>query len=78
MRRTPFLIGSAISAVAWSAVYCTLGFLFGDAMVVLLTHVRRHELLIGGVLALVLLLILLIAAWKNSPHVEEELESFPD
>ena len=56
----------------------TSRFLFGDAMVVLLGRVRRHELLIGAVLALVLLLILLIAAWKNSPHVEEELESFPD
>jgi len=78
VRRTPFLAGSAISAAAWAAVYCTLGFLFGDAMVVLLGRVRRHELVIGAVLALVLLLILLIAAWKNSPHVEKELESFPD
>jgi membrane protein DedA with SNARE-associated domain len=78
VRRTPFLVGSAISSAAWGALYVWLGYLFGDAMVVLLSHVRRHEFLIGTLLAIALVLILVLAAWKNRPHVEQELESFPD
>ena len=78
VRRMPFLIGSAISAVAWAAAYFALGYLFGDAMVALVGRVRRHELLIASILSAVLVLLLILAALKNRPHVEEELEAFPD
>jgi len=78
VRRVPFLVGSAVSAAAWATLYFTAGYLFGDAMVALVGRVRRHELLYGSILAVVVLLVLWLAARKNMPHVEEELEAFPD
>jgi membrane protein DedA with SNARE-associated domain len=77
VRRMPFLIGAAISAVVWASAFFTLGWAFGDAMVVLLGHVRRNERTIGLLLAAVVLLIVLIVNRKNRAHVPEELERLP-
>ena len=77
VRRGPFLIGTAISAAAWATIFFALGWIFGDAMVLLLGRVRRHERTIALALSLVLLVILLIVNRMNRPHVTEEIESIP-
>lgn len=73
VRRLPFLIGSAISSIVWATIFFTLGWISGDAMIILLGRIRKHEPLIALCLALIVLLILLIVQRRNKAHVVEEL-----
>ena len=76
-RRMPFLIGSAISSAVWATVFFTLGWMFGDAMILLLGRVKRHEPAIATALALIVIVVILIVNRRNKAHVVEELEGKP-
>ena len=74
VRRVPFLVGCAIRAAVWATLYFVLGWISGDAVLLMLGHIRRHEKLIALVLALIVLLIMLIVQRRNRGHITEELE----
>jgi membrane protein DedA with SNARE-associated domain len=73
VRRFPFLVGTAISAAAWATIFFTLGWISGDAVLLLMGRVRRHQWLIALVLALIVAVVLLIVQRRNKAHVAEEL-----
>ena len=74
VRRVPFLVGTAISAVVWATIFFALGWISGDAVLLVLGRVRRHEKLIALALALMVVLVVLIVNRRNQAHVAEELE----
>ena len=65
-----YLVGSAISAVAWSFVFTLLGWAFGRAALIVLGHVQRYEkFLIPGIIVGMGLVFWLMRV----RHVEEEV-----
>jgi membrane protein DedA with SNARE-associated domain len=65
-----YLIGSAVSAITWSAVFTLLGWAFGRTTLLVLGHVRRYE----NYLVTSIVLILAIVFWlMRKKHVEDEV-----
>jgi membrane protein DedA with SNARE-associated domain len=65
-----YLVGSAISAVTWSAIFTLLGWGFGRTTLIVLGHVRRYE----NHLVVAIVLGVAIAFWLGRKrHVEEEV-----
>lgn len=64
-----FLVGSAISALAWGYAFTILGWAFGHSLLLVLDHVRRYEwYLVAGILIAVA-----IAFWiAHRRHLEEK------
>lgn len=75
--RIPFwqyVVGSAVSAVVWSAVFVGAGWSFGETAVMAIGHVRRHEDTIAGLLAIVVLVLVAVLTVRNEPRVPQEIE----
>jgi len=72
LRIPVFLIGSAIAAVIWSVIFVTLGWLFGDAALLVLGHIRRYEDRITAVLivGVVIVSVMLIRRRKSPPLID--------
>jgi len=67
-----YAIGSAISAVTWSAIFTLLGWGFGEATLRVLGHVRRYE----NYLVAAIIIALAIVFWvMRQRHVEDEVVS---
>ena len=47
-----FLTGTAVASVVWSAVFVSLGWVFGQGAVLVVGEVRRYEWVVGAVLVL--------------------------
>lgn len=65
-----YLIGSAISAVTWAAVFTLLGWAFGRTTLIMLGHVRRYENYLVGLIVLILAIVFYI---MRERHVEDEV-----
>jgi membrane protein DedA with SNARE-associated domain len=75
--RIPFsryLVGSGISAWAWSGLFTLLGWLFGQTAVAVIGHVRHHEDKLALALVIIVALIALIATLRNESKVPQEIE----
>jgi membrane protein DedA with SNARE-associated domain len=68
-----YLIGSAAAAVVWSAVFATVGWLFGESAVLVLGHIRRYEDVIAALLvvAVALVFVVLIRRRRTAAVVAE-------
>jgi membrane protein DedA with SNARE-associated domain len=64
-----FLIGSAISALAWGYLFTLLGWGFGEAALLVLSHVRRYEKYLVAVILIVVLIVLVVLRRR---HVENK------
>ena len=65
-----YLIGSGISAFAWSLVFTLIGWGFGRTTLIVLGHVRRYE----NMLILVIVVVLALVFWAmRRRHVEDEV-----
>ena len=65
-----YVVGSGISAVAWSYLFTFLGWGFGEASLRLVGHMRRYELPIAVVLVGIVVLVLYL---MRKQHVEEDV-----
>ena len=74
-RVTPglFLVGSATSALVWSALFTGMGWMFGRTAVELIGHIHRHEDLIAVVIVVVVSIAVLIVTKRNEKRVPAEI-----
>lgn len=45
-----FLIGSAVASVVWATAFAFVGWLFGDAALLVMGHIRKYDDIIAGLL----------------------------
>lgn len=62
-----FLIGSAIASLVWSAVFVTLGWLFGETALLVLGHIRRYEDELTGLLIAAVVVVAVILYQRHRP-----------
>ena len=62
-----FLIGSAIASLVWSAVFVTLGWLFGETALLVLGHIRRYEDELTGLLIAAVVIVAVIMYQRHRP-----------
>lgn len=60
LRIPVFLIGSAIAALVWSAIFATLGWIFGETALLILGHIRRYEDEIAMLLVVAVALVFVV------------------
>jgi membrane protein DedA with SNARE-associated domain len=61
-----FLIGSAIASLVWSAVFVTLGWLFGETALLVLGHIRRYEDELTGLLIAAVVVVAVVLYQRTS------------
>jgi membrane protein DedA with SNARE-associated domain len=73
LRLPVFLIGSGIAAIIWSALFATLGWLFGETALLILGHIRRYEDKITAVLivAVVITSVVVVKRRKTPPLIDQ-------
>jgi membrane protein DedA with SNARE-associated domain len=62
-----FLIGSAIASLVWSAVFVTLGWLFGETALLVLGHIRRYEDELTGLLIAAVVVVAVVLYQRHRP-----------
>ena len=74
-----FLIGSAIASLVWSAMFVTLGWLFGETALLVLGHIRRYEDELTGLLiaAVVVVAVVLYQRHRPPPLIDQTTGSGP-
>ncbi len=71
---TGFVIGSGVSAWAWSGLFTAVGWIFGQTAVVMIGHVRRHEDRFAVALVIIVAIVVWIVTRRNESHVPEEID----
>lgn len=73
LRIPVFLIGSAVASLVWAALFATLGWLFGDAALLVIGHIRRYEDVIAGLLvaSVVVVAVILIIRHRPPPLIDQ-------
>jgi membrane protein DedA with SNARE-associated domain len=75
--RVPFgryLVGSGASAWIWSALFTTIGWLFGKTAVAAIGHIRHHEDKIALIIVAIVIAVVLMVTLRNESKVPEEIE----
>ena len=80
LRLPIFLVGSAIAAVIWATAFTIIGWLFGDAALLVLGHIRRYEDVIAGLLVagVVLVFVMIIRKKQTTRLIEPKPEARTD
>ena len=81
LRLPVFLIGSAIASIIWATAFAMVGWLFGDAAILVLGHIRRYEDVIAGLLvAGVVLVFVVLVRKRQSPTrlIDQQRQSSTD
>ena len=81
LRLPIFLIGSAIASIIWATAFAMVGWLFGDAAILVLGHIRRYEDVIAGLLVVgVVLVFVVLVRRRQTPTrlIDQQRESRTD
>ena len=81
LRLPVFLIGSAIASIIWATAFAMVGWLFGDAAILVLGHIRRYEDVIAGLLVVgVVLVFVVLVRRRQTPTrlIDQQRESRTD
>jgi membrane protein DedA with SNARE-associated domain len=81
LRLPIFLVGSAIASVIWATAFAMVGWLFGDAALLVLGHIRRYEDIIAALLVfgVILVFVMLIRKRQTTTRlIEPRTESRTD
>lgn len=70
-----FVIGSAVSSIAWSLMFTIVGYAFGNAAVLVLGRIRRHEDGLAVVLVAVIAIVVLVITLRNRDKVPKEIDT---
>ncbi len=65
-----YVIGSAISCLAWSFLFTLIGWAFGRTTLIMLGHVRRYE---NYLVALIIIGLVIVFWLMRKRHVEDEV-----